>query len=350
MPAAFLALLKLRLFRALVPALVVVLSLIVMLVGAVILSLAGVVQMVEESSADTAEFAPSAAAVADIPAAYLVLYRAAAKKYGIDWAILAAIGSIETDHGRLNAPGVKSGVNSFGCCAGPMQFYTSPYPTKLRAGETNSSTWGAMGVDGNGDGWKDAHDPEDAIPAAARYLKASGAPGDYQSAIFSYNHAQWYVDDVMARAARYRGALKRALTAPTTNVQAAGALELLRSKKITLSSIQRADLRAGTIDKRVTTALVWALQRHTIYVSAMKSDHAPGTNHEQGRAVDIAMVDGVSCTNVARSSPCGRLAVEWNRLPGRMKPTELIFCFDPGPDVGSFARSDHCDHIHLGWD
>jgi hypothetical protein len=41
--------------------------------------------------------------------------------------------------------------------------------------------------------------------AAANYLRASGAPGDYRRAIFAYNHAGWYVAEVEDWAARYRG-------------------------------------------------------------------------------------------------------------------------------------------------
>jgi len=134
---------------------------------------------------------PSGEALADIPADYLALYRKAGEDYGLDWAVLAAIGKIETDHGRLDAPGVTSGEN-FAGAGGPMQFL--------------ASTWETVGVDGNGDGTKDRYDPEDAIPGAANYLKLEGAPGDYRSAIFAYNHAQWYVDDVLAKAGGYREA------------------------------------------------------------------------------------------------------------------------------------------------
>ena len=133
---------------------------------------------------------PSQLARADIPALYYLHYRQAGDKYGIDWAVLAAIGKVETDHGRLKAPGVTSGVNSYGCCAGPMQFMVTPRP----------STWDAYGEGG------DVYDPRDAIPAAARYLKAAGAPDDYQRAIFAYNHAGWYVTKVLDQAAAYRAA------------------------------------------------------------------------------------------------------------------------------------------------
>lgn len=134
---------------------------------------------------------PSGEALADIPADYLALYRQAGEEYGLDWAVLAAVGKIETDHGRLDAPGVTSGENPSGA-GGPMQFL--------------ASTWASVGVDGNGDGVKDRYDPEDAIPGAANYLKLEGAPQDYRSALFAYNNAGWYVDDVLARAEAYRAA------------------------------------------------------------------------------------------------------------------------------------------------
>jgi len=141
---------------------------------------------------------PSENALADIPADYLELYKSGASEHGIDWAVLAAVGKIESDHGRLDAPGVTSGQNQHGCCAGPMQFHNN-------YGQ-GGGTWGDVGYDANGDGEADIYDPEDAIPSAAKYLKLGGAPGDYQSALFQYNNAQWYVDDVLAQAERYRKA------------------------------------------------------------------------------------------------------------------------------------------------
>jgi murein DD-endopeptidase MepM/ murein hydrolase activator NlpD len=59
------------------------------------------------------------------------------------------------------------------------------------------STWERWGVDANGDGVADPWNAEDAVTAAARYLAASGGQADISSAVFSYNHAQWYVDEVL---------------------------------------------------------------------------------------------------------------------------------------------------------
>jgi hypothetical protein len=134
----------------------------------------------------------SALALREIPPEYLRLYQSAGARYGLDWAILAGIGRVECDHGRDPDPSCthEGAVNSAGA-GGPMQFI--------------ASTWATYGVDGDGDGRRDRWDPADAIYGAAGDLHASGAPGDYRSAIFAYNHAGWYVAEVQRWAARYRG-------------------------------------------------------------------------------------------------------------------------------------------------
>ena len=66
-------------------------------------------------------------ALADIPADYLPIYEKAARDYTLDWAILAAIGKIESDHGRARAPGVASGED-FAGAGGPMDAFPSPPP------------------------------------------------------------------------------------------------------------------------------------------------------------------------------------------------------------------------------
>ena len=120
-----------------------------------------------------------------IPPFLLPIYQAAGIEYGVRWEVLAAINEIETDYGRnLN-------VSSAGAL-GWMQFMPA--------------TWEMYGVDGNQDGLKDPYNPVDAIFAAARYLKAAGAETDLRTAIFAYNHADWYVDSVILRA-RYIGGL-----------------------------------------------------------------------------------------------------------------------------------------------
>jgi len=138
--------------------------------------------------------AAQASVVADIPGDYLVLYRGAVTTCpGLSWTVLAAIGKIETNHGRSTSPGVSSGTNSAGA-AGPMQFL--------------AATFAAYRIDGGGDGDGDIYDPADAIYSAANYLCANGTgnPDTLRGAVFAYNHANWYVEDVLAQAAVYAAA------------------------------------------------------------------------------------------------------------------------------------------------
>jgi hypothetical protein len=286
-----------------------------------------------------AGFEPSALARREIPPAYLRLYVRAGERYGIDPWILVAIGWIETRHGRSRLPGVHSGVNAYGCCAGPMQF-------NIRNGPP--STWENYGVDGNDDGRLSAYDPADAIPAAARYLDAAGAPVDYEAARYACNHAGWYVADVLAKAAAYHGAPR----AGGLQADPASVREVLDNPLIVLTPVQRADVMAGGIDERLIAILAAIGRRHSAISTALQSDHAPGTNHEAGRAMDIGKVDGEICRG-NRTGACAKLVHELAAIEGRLRSTELIYCWDPdGPaDPRGFARADrHCDHIHWEMD
>ncbi|MBF6278548.1 MULTISPECIES: C40 family peptidase [Nocardia] len=141
------------------------------------------------------ESAPSPDAVADIPPDKLALYREAASDCpGLDWTVLAGIGKVETDHGRSRLPGVSDGENSAGA-AGPMQFLASTF----------DSVTARHHLPAGGASPPSRYNASDAIHAAAFYLCDSGADhGDVRAAIFAYNHADWYVDQVLARADRYR--------------------------------------------------------------------------------------------------------------------------------------------------
>jgi hypothetical protein len=138
--------------------------------------------------------------VAGIPDRYLALYVAAARRYGLDWAVLAAIGEVECDHGRDPDPSCRreGAVNAAGA-GGPAQFL--------------EATWRLYGIDADGDGRADRWSPADAIFAMANYLRASGAPGDYGRALFAYNHARWYVAKVERWASLYRARAARAAPA-----------------------------------------------------------------------------------------------------------------------------------------
>ena len=133
---------------------------------------------------------PSQAAVADIPAGYLRLYRQAGARYRIPWSVLAAIGKVESDHGRARLPGVRSGSNWAGAC-GPMQLGCVP-------GSKAGNAWARYGHGR-------PHDPAQAIPAAARYLVDHGAGRNLDRALYAYNHSWAYVTRVKQLARRYTG-------------------------------------------------------------------------------------------------------------------------------------------------
>jgi hypothetical protein len=289
---------------------------------------------------------PSGLARTEIPPLYLRLYQEIGERYGLDPWILAAIGWVETQHGQSTAPGVHSGRNAFGCCAGPMQI-------------SLDGTWQQFRVDGDGDGRMSVYAPADAIATAANYLKAAGAPADYHAALFAYNHAEWYVAEVLAKADEYRGAARGEPPAAPEGVPPAtdSMRAILGNPRITLTPIQRGDVHSGVLDPRVLAALAWTGEHHAVVITALKSDHSRMTvdgnvsNHSYGRAMDIGAVDGEVCRGT-RSGRCADLVREYAALTGPLRSTELIYCWDPdGPaDPRGFARADHCDHIHVGWD
>jgi membrane-bound lytic murein transglycosylase B len=427
----------------------------------------------------------SCASSGGVPPVLIPIYQRAAEAYGLGPqgpAVLASINGIESAFGSNMGPSSAGAV-------GWMQFLPS--------------TWETYGVDANGDGIRDPANPEDAIFAAASYLSAAGMPADTYDAIFAYNHADWYVAEVLANAACYgslgggagafaltpqlqalscepapawrdripdrymeafeaaasryelgrrgvwtlaavarlesnfgrgmsRGELRtrgplgldpsewaeyavdgdgdghihRGLPADSAATLArliwsrgglrAGVFthnqaewyvqavlsdaELLEGRcqtrpidwsfvlpstvgapinwdNLTLSSdLELRDLTSGALDPRIVGLIGAITQQHQLTISALRSDHSEYTasgnvsNHYFGRAMDIAAVDGISCTDTAVDAPCAELGRTLAYLPAPAHPTELIYCFDldgPGP---AFALPDHCDHIHAGYD
>jgi murein DD-endopeptidase MepM/ murein hydrolase activator NlpD len=114
----------------------------------------------------------------------VALWQGAGSAYGIPWEVLASINKIESNFGRNMGPSSAGAV-------GWMQFMPS--------------TWERWGLDANGDGVADPWNPQDAVYAAARYLAAAGGSQDISRAVLAYNHAQWYVDEVLQLAHTFAG-------------------------------------------------------------------------------------------------------------------------------------------------
>ena len=161
--------------------------------------------------------------------------------------------------------------------------------------------------------------PRTRSPPPPATCKASGAPGDYRRAIFAYNHADWYVADVLAQADVYRGAA----TSPERLELAGRDARPSASCSPTGASSSRpasAPTCAPAASTRVCSPRSpGSAERHTIIVTALRADHYPGTNHEAGRAMDIGAVDGEIC----RGGRTGRCAEPGARARRRHRPDAL---------------------------
>ena len=166
----------------------------------------------------------------EIPPFLLPIYQACGTEYGIPWEVLAAINKIETGFGtNLN-------VSSAGA-VGWMQFLPS--------------SWEAFGVDANGDGRKDPYNPVDAICAAANYLKIAGGNKDLYDAIFAYNHADWYVQEVLLYARAY-GKLPSDLVGSLTGLTEGAHFPIAADARYADDISARAALKSSSTEARVS--------------------------------------------------------------------------------------------------
>jgi hypothetical protein len=293
-------------------------------------------------------------ALSDIPTRYLGLYIQAAHTCpALSWQLLAGIGKVETNHGRANLPGVRTGVNTYGCCAGPMQF-------NIRNGPP--STWDANAPPGGGN----VYNPADAIPAAAHKLctdglanpqrvtrdpcpNVLGSPAQHQ-AIYAYNHACWYAHQVLTLATRY--------TTTTPLVADPFTLALAHNPHLLTTTTHgcnpQPDLANPQLDLRIQSLLSVLAGRWTIRLSCIHTGHShnvAGTsrtsNHTLWRAVDI---DQINHHPVSPHDPNTTALMQWlDHLQGPLRPSEI-----GGPlkinHRPYFTNEGHQHHIHIGYD
>jgi hypothetical protein len=166
----------------------------------------------------------------EIPPFLLPIYQACGTEYGIPWEVLASINKIETGFGtNLN-------VSTAGA-VGWMQFLPS--------------SWEMYGLDANGDGRKDPYNPVDAICAAAHYLKIAGGNKDLYDAIFAYNHADWYVQEVLLYARAY-GRLPSDLVGSLTGLTEGAHFPIAADARYADDLSARAALKRSSSDKRIS--------------------------------------------------------------------------------------------------
>jgi hypothetical protein len=263
------------------------------------------------------------------------MYQAAGGAVG-GWEYLAAIGKVETDHGRSGLAGVRAGVNANGCCSGPMQFSVAGTP----------STWDRYGVDGDGDGRTSPFDPADAIPAAARYLQASGAPADWDGAIFAYNHAAWYVADVKRWAERYRGAATSLAGLPAGSSISQG----ISGGGRWLAAVPGT---GAVCDGRIVPDVVALLRRYRLAAGDCfaLTGHAADGEHPLGLGLDLVPAPGGSWDLVAQAaSDLGwRTSCASSGCAGRLPSPFRFIGYNGYPLHGDPAHAGGSAHLHLSW-
>jgi hypothetical protein len=226
----------------------------------------------------------------EIPPFLLPIYQACGTEYGVPWEVLASINKIETGFGtNLN-------VSSAGA-VGWMQFLPS--------------SWEAFGVDANGDKRKDPYNPVDAICAAANYLKIAGAHDDLYQAIFAYNHADWYVQEVLLYARAY-GRLPSDLVGSLTGLTEGAHFPVAADARYADDVAARAALKSGESVEYGNAAEV---------ISSSPTPRGINIFSDQGAPV-VAVNDGV-IRKLGRSERLGNFVVLEDTYGNRFTYAEL---------------------------
>lgn len=255
---------------------------------------------------------------APIPDPILGYYRAAGAEYGLPWTLLAGIGMAETGHGRTTATSIAG-------ARGLMQFLPA--------------TWAQMGVDGDGDGHATITSDADSVFSAARYLTASGAhtgPDGVRAALFTYNRADWYVNDVLAYAHAY------GQRAGGTGAMGGAVLgDLVDCPPGPAGGAGDPDLPPLTGD-RVTAVLTWArAQAGEAYVfGASGPDAWDCSSFVQAAFARI----GVTTPRTAAAQRDWLAAGNGHRVPlGQERPGDLVFW-------DSYRGPHAIGHVAIVWD
>jgi hypothetical protein len=277
-----------------------------------------------------------------VPERLVPIYLQAAAKYELGArgpSILAAINEIESGFGS------NMGPSSAGA-EGWMQFMPA--------------TWTAYGIDANGDGRKDPYNPADAIFAAANYLHVSGAPGDWHDAIYSYNHAEWYVEKVTRAAKRFVGTGESGLAASTScsaspsDAIVGTAIRLFapRSFKPLPPRLWVGGGSPQSVDARIWPNAVWLLESFNLRVTAARE--AGHQTHGDGTAVDLVPAPGRGWDGTALRAA---LALGWTSSCGGngsapvcpLVPAIQWIGYNGYENHGDPAHAGSNAHLHVSW-
>jgi murein DD-endopeptidase MepM/ murein hydrolase activator NlpD len=254
------------------------------------------------------------------------LWRNAGSAYGIPWEVLAAINKIESNFGRNMGPSSAGAV-------GWMQFMPD--------------TWLRWGTDGDGDRIADPWDPQDGVYSAARYLAAAGGSADLRRAIFAYNHAEWYVDDVLELAAVFgQGGGEATLTYDTMQ-------EDLRAAQLAIvqaSEALTAALKERKHASRIESGLLADVDRQKLFsdrLAAQKRATLAGVAHaaierriEALRSV-LAEAEQALADSRARSQGAAFAPAAGSLLSAPSFSGDYVFPVGGGPSVVSVGATHH---------
>jgi hypothetical protein len=303
-----------------------------LLLGPLLISLGGGILSHAAAPGETGGSRPGA--VAGIPAGYLAAYELCATRFGLGprgWSTLAGIGEVESDHGRSTAPGVLSGQNTNGCCAGPMQIHNGF--------GASGGTWGAYAVDGDGDGRRDIYAIADAACTAAHYLVASGAPDDWRRALFAYNHDETYVAHVLEIAAGYRAAAEDG-GAQTSGEAVSGSGQWLAR----VPGFPGEECDARIVADVVALTTEFGLRLTDCFGGA---PHDTNGEHPLGLATDLVPVDGDWNRTLRLAESFGwSPTCASSGCPGRGPFRVILYNGYPGHGDPAHAASPH---LHLSW-
>ena len=334
---------------------------------------------------EASKSAPSDVALADIPPVALEAYLAAGDHCnGLTWNILAGIGKVESNHGRVFG-GVIDGDGDvvppiFGAALNGSGAggNTTPWPSGQWEGQWGlqgpwlralgpmqfiSPSWAAFGQDGNSDGTENPHNIFDGAQSAAQLLCESqgGEITNITEALFSYNRSTEYGELVLHWARLY--------VALPFGAFDATAQDLLNHPNVEFHPRARGDLEAGVVDPRLISALVTAAEDFTMYIGWFKTGHSecvgggsiaqrPGctiSNHHFGRAADIGAVgfaDQADRPLVRPNNDAARaLTTRWGTmsLDDPLRPESIGSPWDTGVFQGHFTDGNHNDHLHVAW-
>jgi hypothetical protein len=279
------------------------------------------------------------------PPKLVPIYAEAAAKFHLGprgAGILAAINYVESSFGSSTLPGVHSGTNEAGA-EGPMQFL--------------QSSWETYGVDGDGNGTKDAYNPADAIFGAANLLHAEGAPGDWDGAIWHYNHADWYVREVERYAEKFGGSI---VCTPVAE-QSVGGVAVLqkvetlyqpRAFKPIPQSLWAGGGSPESVDSRLWPDAIWLLQTFHLRVSAARET---GHNtHGDGTAMDMVPEAGRGWDETARAAAETLGWRESCAYSGSAPVCPLVpaiqwIGYNGYPGHGDPAHVGENAHLHVSW-